>query len=153
MEQEQIGNGYFRFNLPTSPNSTEVSRIDEIFQKALSSTVDDLRIVERFEPSPSFWSMYSDCLSEYDLDETASDPIVYCKGEDAEFLYAMLGAFRKAMKEIPRSSVSAAVRRFLPALVNAHLRATISPEHLRTKEQYEKAQSKDTARELTNPQV
>lgn len=148
MEQEQLGRGYYRFNLPTEPDKNEAVRINEIFRKALSSSAEDLRIVERFEPSRSFWQMYSDCLHEYQIEETSNDPVIYCKGEDAEFLHTMLGAFRRALKEVEDTSSKETLHRFLPALVNAHLRATVSPDQLQREQRYEKAQSKDAARKL-----
>jgi hypothetical protein len=154
MDQEQLGSGYFRFNLPERPNKGEADRIDEIFRTTLDPRRDSTGIKECFIPSRSFWKLYGDCIEEHDESGTPARPVVCCRGRDAEFLQTMLGVFRKATAEIETfDSTNDEVDSSIPALVNAHLRAIIPRDQLSREPRFEKAQSKDIARRQTSSSI
>jgi hypothetical protein len=148
MNTEQLGAGYFRFNLPEEPDKAEVDRIDEIFRRTRESQIDKTNVKECFVPSKPFWDLYKDCLAKYLNTGTATRPVIFCTGDDAEFLQTMLGVFRKAAKEMQAPPASEHPDPSLPALVNAHLRAIIPQEQLGAEPRYQKAQNKDIGRKL-----
>src|SRR5579862_8294809 len=101
METDQLGTGYFRVRLPHKLEAAEIERIHEIARSVLAEPVEQLNMLERFEPPRPFWEIYEDCVPENaELETDEQTPVVYCNGVHATYLRHLLRAYRKAVTEM-----------------------------------------------------
>ena len=146
MEQEKLGTGYFRFNLPDQPEEKEVARINRTFDQVVSSSFEQLNVRERLTPSKHFWNLYHDCFRSYSNDGTFESPVIHCSSNDARFLHTVINAFTRAHNELKDSESDEEISSIVPALVNAYLRGTVSKSDLNSDGRYIAVQNKDRSR-------